>query len=314
MFSSPQLNSDRFGKSRPESALRVRSAFSATLGCSRLHSAALGSSAVPDSAPRCNGGRWRGPAARPEPREGTERWHSRLSPGHPGPARARVPRSAPCSAERGLGARSGANGLGSAAAPGGGGRCPQGRKNHPAPPIFARSFGVWAAKGKRLQHQALPWRALVLPTLWVSQGWHRESCRYWPELLPFGAILKAVLAGAPWSLPSPSPGTRREPCPKWLWHLGRDVAAAPEQLEEKTSQQRQIAVEARVVFGAGSAESCICLCCHSLGTAWEKGLGDFWCPSEKNTNSALQPDRPLHPELSTHPQSQQGRDKRIPVG
>ncbi|XP_057881149.1 uncharacterized protein LOC131084070 [Melospiza georgiana] len=125
----------------------------------------------------------------------------------------------------------------------------------------------------------------------------------------------AVLAGAPWSLPSPSPGTRREPCPKWLWHLGRDVAAAPEQLEEKTSQQRQIAVEARVVFGAGSAESCICLCCHSLGTAWEKGLGDFWCPSEKNTNSALQPDRPLHPELSTHPQSsQQGRDKRIPVG
>ncbi|XP_054149508.1 uncharacterized protein LOC128948768 [Melozone crissalis] len=84
----------------------------------------------------------------------------------------------------------------------------------------------------------------------------------------------AVLAGAPWSLPSP--GTQREPCPKWLWHLGRDVAAAPEQLEEKTSQQRQIAVEARVVFGAGSAESCVCLCCHSLSTAWEqpgKGIG-----------------------------------------
>ncbi|XP_077049248.1 uncharacterized protein LOC143696565 [Agelaius phoeniceus] len=126
---------------------------SATLGCCRLHSATLGSSALPDSAPRCNGGRWQGPAPRPEPREGTERWDSRLSPAHPVPARPRVPRSAPCSAERGLWARSGDNALGSAAAPGGSGRCPQGRKNHPTPPMFARSFGVGAAKGKRLQQQ-----------------------------------------------------------------------------------------------------------------------------------------------------------------
>nr|XP_054490361.1 SWI/SNF-related matrix-associated actin-dependent regulator of chromatin subfamily A member 5-like [Agelaius phoeniceus] len=126
---------------------------SATLGCCRLHSATLGSSALPDSAPRCNGGRWQGPAPRPEPREGTERWDSRRSPAHPVPARPRVPRSAPCSAERGLWARSGDNALGSAAAPGGSGRCPQGRKNHPTPPMFARSFGVGAAKGKRLQQQ-----------------------------------------------------------------------------------------------------------------------------------------------------------------
>ncbi|XP_077035533.1 uncharacterized protein LOC143694245 [Agelaius phoeniceus] len=126
---------------------------SAPLGCCRLHLATLGSSALPDSAPRCNGGRWQGPAPRPEPREGTERWDSRRSPAHPVPARPRVPRSAPCSAERGLWARSGDNALGSAAAPGGSGRCPQGRKNHPTPPMFARSFGVGAAKGKRLQQQ-----------------------------------------------------------------------------------------------------------------------------------------------------------------
>nr|XP_054488942.1 uncharacterized protein LOC129120387 [Agelaius phoeniceus] len=184
MFSSPQLSSDGFGKSRPESAVRVGSAvvgqtrllsaplghtrlLSAPLGHTRLLSAAVGQtrllsaplghtrlhSALPDSAPRCNGGRWLGPAPRPEPREGTERWDSRLSPGHPVPARPRVPRSAPCSAERGLWARSGDNALGSAAAPGGSGRCPQGRKNHPTPAMFARSFGVGAAKGKRLQQQ-----------------------------------------------------------------------------------------------------------------------------------------------------------------
>ncbi|XP_071275472.1 uncharacterized protein [Agelaius tricolor] len=129
----------------------------APLGHTRLLPAPLGhtrlSPALPDSAPRCNCGRWHGPAPRPEPREGTERWDSRLSPAHPVPARPRVPRSAPCSAERGLWARSGDNALGSAAAPGGSGRCPQGRKNHPTPATFARSFGVGAAKGKRLQQQ-----------------------------------------------------------------------------------------------------------------------------------------------------------------
>ncbi|XP_063014158.1 uncharacterized protein LOC134419126 [Melospiza melodia melodia] len=239
-------------------------------------------------------------------REGTERWHSRLSPGHPGPARARVPRSAPCSAERGLGARSGANALGSAAAPGGGGRCPQGRKNHQTPPIFAKSFGVWAAKGKRPQHQG-------------SAGglWSCPRCG-------------AVLAGAPWSLPSP--GTQREPCPKWLWHLGRNVAAVPEQLEEKTSQQRQIATEARVVFGAGSAESCICLCCHSLSTAWEQpgnGTGaisdapvrrtqtqpfSLTGPSTQSSAHILRAKSSIQREKTQKKKHQQGRDKRIPVG
>ncbi|XP_064567778.1 uncharacterized protein LOC135447028 [Zonotrichia leucophrys gambelii] len=94
------------------------------------------------------------------------------------------------------------------------------------------------------------------------------STRLWPGGLCSCPRCGAVLAGAPWSLPCP--GTQRESCPRWPWHLGRDVAAAPEQLEEKGSQQRQIALEARVVFGAGSAESCVCLCCHSLSTAWEQ--------------------------------------------
>nr|XP_054490359.1 uncharacterized protein LOC129121249 [Agelaius phoeniceus] len=237
---------------------------SATLGCCRLHSATLGSSALPDSAPRCNGGRWQGPAPRPEPREGTERWDSRLSPAHPVPARPRVPRSAPCSAERGLWARSGDNALGSAAAPGGSRRCPQGRKNHPTPPTFARSFGVGAAKGKRLQQQGSalegsgPAHAVGEPGL--AQGmvqvllWHQSCCPLEPCSRCdhrtlwglFSALwVSELLSPArcqPWDICSASrlslleqPGPcraqalrhRGSPVPRGLWHLVRKVAAAP---------------------------------------------------------------------------------------
>ncbi|XP_071308427.1 uncharacterized protein [Agelaius tricolor] len=302
--SSPQLSSDGFGKSRPESAVRVGSAVvgccrpdsavvgstrphsavvgstrphsavvgstrphsavvgstrpdsavtrllsaplgrtrllsaplgccrlhSATLGCCRLHSATLGSSALPDSAPRCNGGRWQGPAPRPEPREGTERWDSRRSPAHPVPARPRVPRSAPCSAERGLWARSGDNALGSAAAPGGSGRCPQGRKNHPTPAMFARSFGVGAAKGKRLQQQGSalegsgPAHAVGEPGL--AQGmvqvllWHQSCC-------PLEPCSRLSLLEQPGPCRAQALRHRGSPVPRGLWHLVRKVAAAP---------------------------------------------------------------------------------------
>ncbi|XP_074398174.1 uncharacterized protein LOC141729217 [Zonotrichia albicollis] len=150
-------------------------------------------------------------------------------PGH------RVPRSAPCSAERGLGARSGANALGSAAAAGGGGRCPQGRKNHPTPPIFARSFGVWAAKGRRPQHQgSAPAHAVGGPGL--AQGivqvltraaalWsHFKGCPCWSTLVPAvpwdteGALSQVALA--PWQGCGSSPraaGASREGTRGSLW-------------------------------------------------------------------------------------------------
>ncbi|KAL9852892.1 uncharacterized protein GJ701_005124 isoform 3-T5 [Geothlypis trichas] len=57
-----------------------------------------------------------------------------LPPPRP-PDRALQRRTRPWSQERD-------NALGSAAAPGGSGRCPQGRKNLQPRPIFAESFGV----------------------------------------------------------------------------------------------------------------------------------------------------------------------------
>nr|XP_054488934.1 uncharacterized protein LOC129120380 [Agelaius phoeniceus] len=237
---SPQLSSElgsirqiaaRVGRSGRLGCCRVRSAvvghtrlLSAPLGHTRLHSA------LPHSAPRCNGGRWQGPAPRPEPREGTERWDSRLSPAHPVPARPRVPRSAPCSAERSLWARSGDNALGSAAAPGGSGRCPQGRKNHPTPPMFARSFGVGAAKGKRLQQQGSalegsgPAHAVGEPGL--AQGmvqvllWHQSCC-------PLEPCSRLSLLEQPGPCRAQALRHRESPVPWGLWHLVRNVAAAP---------------------------------------------------------------------------------------
>ncbi|XP_054370575.1 uncharacterized protein LOC129046665 [Molothrus ater] len=128
----------------------------------------------------------------------------------------------------------------------------------------------------------------------------------------------AVLAGAAWSLPCPSPETQREPCAQGPWAPCQERGSSPgSRLEEQTSQQSQIAVEARAVFGAGSAESCVCLCCPSLstgtGNSLGKGIGAVAdAQGEEHKPTAIQPDSPLHPELSTHPhrEAQQLKEKK----
>nr|XP_054488923.1 uncharacterized protein LOC129120371 [Agelaius phoeniceus] len=117
-------------------------------------------------------------------------------------------------------------------------------------------------------------------------------------------------------------------CPKlWCWSSQRQEASAAglcagglwscPRCGEQTSQQSQIAVEARAVFGAGSAESCVCLCCPSLstgtGNSLGKGIGAVAdAQGEEHKPTALQPDSPLHPELSTHPhrEAQQLKEKK----
>ncbi|XP_066405554.1 uncharacterized protein [Molothrus aeneus] len=133
-------------------------------------------------------------------------------------------------------------------------------------------------------------------------------------------MLKAVLAGAAWSLPCPSPETQREPCAQGPLAPCQERGSSPgSRLEEQTSQQSQIAVEARAVFGAGSAESCVCLCCPSLstgtGNSLGKGIGAVAdAQGEEHKPTAIQPDSPLHPELSTHPhrEAQQLKGKKNP--
>ncbi|XP_066404966.1 uncharacterized protein [Molothrus aeneus] len=116
-------------------------------------------------------------------------------------------------------------------------------------------------------------------------------------------------------------------CPQlWCWSSQRQEASAAglcagglwscPRCGEQTSQQSQIAVEARAVFGAGSAESCVCLCCPSLstgtGNSLDKGIGAVAdAHGEEHKPTAIQPDSPLHPELSTHPhrEAQQLKEK-----
>ncbi|XP_030804215.1 uncharacterized protein LOC115903710 [Camarhynchus parvulus] len=90
------------------------------------------------------------------------------------------------------------------------------------------------------------------------------------------ASAAGVCAGGLWSCPCcGSAGTRGNVVPE-LWPIRLRFPLGKQNslwAEEKTSQQRQIAMEARVVFGAGSAESCVCLCCHSLTTGTWNSLG-----------------------------------------
>ncbi|XP_077032898.1 uncharacterized protein LOC143693918 [Agelaius phoeniceus] len=46
-------------------------------------------------------------------------------------------------------------------------------------PSLPKALVFKQPKARGLSTKGLRWRALVLPMLWVSQGWHRESCRYW---------------------------------------------------------------------------------------------------------------------------------------
>ncbi|KAL9852137.1 uncharacterized protein GJ701_004689 isoform 1-T2 [Geothlypis trichas] len=46
-------------------------------------------------------------------------------------------------------------------------------------PSLPKALVFKQPKARGLSTRALRWRALVLPTLWVSQGWHKELCRYW---------------------------------------------------------------------------------------------------------------------------------------
>ncbi|KAL9852890.1 uncharacterized protein GJ701_005124 isoform 2-T3 [Geothlypis trichas] len=45
-------------------------------------------------------------------------------------------------------------------------------------PSLPKALVFRQPKARGLSTRALRWRALVLPTLWVSLGWHRELCRY----------------------------------------------------------------------------------------------------------------------------------------
>ncbi|XP_041256059.1 uncharacterized protein LOC121333610 isoform X2 [Onychostruthus taczanowskii] len=56
---------------------------------------------------------------------------------------------------------------------------------------------------------------LVLPRLWVSQGWHKDSCRSWSGAgaAALWSHFKGCPAAAPWPLPCPR---HREPWPELL--------------------------------------------------------------------------------------------------
>ncbi|XP_064567462.1 uncharacterized protein LOC135446893 isoform X1 [Zonotrichia leucophrys gambelii] len=46
-------------------------------------------------------------------------------------------------------------------------------------PSLPKTLVFGQPKARGFSARALHWRALLLPTLWVSQGWHREWCRCW---------------------------------------------------------------------------------------------------------------------------------------
>ncbi|XP_057881143.1 uncharacterized protein LOC131084064 [Melospiza georgiana] len=142
--------------------------------------------------------------------------------------------------------------------------CKGKRKNHQTPPIFAKSFGVWAAKGKRPQHQG--WWALVLPTLWVSQGWHREWCRCWSG--SGAAALWSHFKGCPcWSTLVPAIPWDTEAALS-------QVALAPWQ--ECGSSPRAAGAPA----GKGQEDPCgmrLERASRGAASGWRRAKGPTWC-------------------------------------
>ncbi|XP_071308485.1 uncharacterized protein [Agelaius tricolor] len=192
-FSSPQLSSDRFGQSRPESAVRVGSAvvghtrlLSATLGCCRPHSAVVGSTRPhSDLRPYLTLLRAAMAAAGWAPLPG-------LSPGRGQSAgtaaSARVTLSLPAPASPG--ARPAAQ---NAAFGPGAGTMPSARQQRREAaggalragkiiqllPSLPKALVLEQPKARGFSSRALRWRALVLPTLWASREGRRGSL--WDE-------------------------------------------------------------------------------------------------------------------------------------
>ncbi|XP_071308484.1 uncharacterized protein [Agelaius tricolor] len=193
-FSSPQLSSDRFGQSRPESAVRVGSAvvghtrlLSATLGCCRPHSAVVGSTRPhSDLRPYLTLLRAAMAAAGWAPLPG-------LSPGRGQSAgtaaSARVTLSLPAPASPG--ARPAAQ---NAAFGPGAGTMPSARQQRREAaggalragkiiqllPSLPKALVLEQPKARGFSSRALRWRALVLPTLWAASREGRRGS-LWDE-------------------------------------------------------------------------------------------------------------------------------------